>query len=171
MSKPCRTYYLQLLAPKPELRLPLPQGDLVEVNDPQINRDMYLKVGASWGWTDKAAWPLERWQTYVAGFGEDVSLEQAPIEKMVTVLLKVSDQAAGYFELGQVGEDVEIRYFGLLPQTIGKGLGGPLLSAAIERGWQMGAKRLWVHTCDLDHPAALVNYQRRGFELYKTQLE
>ena len=64
---------------------------------------------------------------------------------------------------------VEIAYFGLLPQFIGKGLGGWLLTRAIERGWELGASRVWVHTCSLDGPGALSNYQARGLTLFKTE--
>lgn len=53
-----------------------------------------------------------------------------------------------------------------MPRFIGKGLGGALLTAAIERGWDMGARRVWVHTCSLDHPRALPNYYARGFRVF-----
>jgi GNAT superfamily N-acetyltransferase len=89
---------------------------------------------------------------------------------------------AGYFELeaqppsppsplpqGEGGIDVEIAYFGLLPQFVGCGLGSHLLTCAIECGWKMGARRVWVHTCTLDHPQALANYQARGMRLYKEE--
>jgi GNAT superfamily N-acetyltransferase len=59
-----------------------------------------------------------------------------------------------------------LSYFGLLPPFLGQGIGGALLTAAIERAWAMDARRVWVHTCTLDHPAALRNYQARGFRLY-----
>jgi GNAT superfamily N-acetyltransferase len=49
------------------------------------------------------------------------------------------------------------------------GLGGPLLSAAVTRAWEMGARRVWVHTCDLDHPRALANYQARGFRVFHVE--
>jgi len=48
-----------------------------------------------------------------------------------------------------------------------KGLGGGLLSAAVEKAWEMETKRVWVHTCSLDHPYALNNYQARGFQIYR----
>jgi len=41
-----------------------------------------------------------------------------------------------------------------------------LLSAAVEKAWEMETKRVWVHTCSLDHPYALKNYQARGFQIY-----
>src|SRR5918912_1291423 len=57
----------------------------------------------------------------------------------------------------QPGDDVEIVYFGLLSAHTGNGLGGWALTEATRRAWAMGAKRVWVHTCDLDHPGALAN--------------
>jgi GNAT superfamily N-acetyltransferase len=69
----------------------------------------------------------------------------------------------GYYELeAQPGKDVEIAYFGFLPSFVGAGLGGHLPRCAIERGSAMGARRVWVHTCTLDHPQALANYHARG---------
>ena len=66
---------------------------------------------------------------------------------------------------------MEIAYFGLLPQFVGRGLGGALLTATIERAWQLKPRRVWVHTCTLDHPSALANYQARGFRIYKHETE
>jgi GNAT superfamily N-acetyltransferase len=57
-----------------------------------------------------------------------------------------------------------------LPQFVGKGLGGGLLSAAIENAWGAETNRVWVHTCSLDHPNALKNYQARGFQIYRETL-
>jgi len=73
----------------------------------------------------------------------------------------------------QRGDDgaVEIIYFGLLPAFVGRGLGGALLSSAIEEAWRVNPLRVWVHTCSLDHPAALANYQARGMKIYKTETQ
>ena len=75
----------------------------------------------------------------------------------------------GYIELDQQGESVEIAFFGLLPQYIGMKLGGFLLSEAIRLAWSLGPKRVWVHTCTLDHEHALNNYLARGFSIYKEE--
>ena len=64
---------------------------------------------------------------------------------------------------------VEIVYFGLLPYFVGRGWGRWALEQAIAKAWDMPADRLWVHTCDLDHPRALGNYQARGFQIYKVE--
>jgi ribosomal protein S18 acetylase RimI-like enzyme len=73
--------------------------------------------------------------------------------------------------------DVEIKSLGLLPRFIGQGLGGHLLTVAVERAWApiedggMGATRVWLHTCTHDHPHALHNYQARGFRVCKIEVE
>ena len=80
---------------------------------------------------------------------------------------------AGFFELdGSIAGDVEIAYFGVMPQFLGRGLGGWLLSEAIRQGWAMGATRVWVHTCSLDaQPHALANYRARGMRVFKEVTE
>jgi GNAT superfamily N-acetyltransferase len=64
---------------------------------------------------------------------------------------------------------VEIAYFGLLPEFLGRGLGRYLLTEAATRAFDLGASRVWLHTCTLDDPAALPNYRARGFEPFKTE--
>ncbi len=104
--------------------------------------------------------PQEMWLAY---------LDRPDLETWVAY---VSGTPAGYFELERQAQgDVELAYFGLLPRFIGKGLGGELLTRAITRAWDMGAERVWVHTCDLDHPQALRNYQARGFRVYRTEVK
>ncbi|PYO77587.1 MAG: GNAT family N-acetyltransferase [Gemmatimonadetes bacterium] len=81
------------------------------------------------------------------------------------------DALAGWYELRRVPEDrsVEIAYFGLFPDAIGQGLGKHILSCAVRDAWALEPARVWLHTCTLDHPAALPNYQKRGFAPYKTE--
>jgi len=90
--------------------------------------------------------------------------------ELETWVAYVSGSPAGYFELERQAENnVELASFGLMPGFVGMGLGGALLTAAIARAWDMGAARVWVHTCDLDHPHALANYQARGFAVFRTE--
>jgi GNAT superfamily N-acetyltransferase len=82
----------------------------------------------------------------------------------------VAGTPAGYCELErQPDAAVELVYFGLLPRFIGQGLGGTLLTAAITRAWEMGAQRVWLHTCTLDHPQALANDQARGVRIMRRE--
>ena len=45
-----------------------------------------------------------------------------------------------------------------------------MLTDAIDRAWVFGTQRVWLHTCTLDHPAALGNYLARGFKVFKEEL-
>jgi GNAT superfamily N-acetyltransferase len=127
----------------------------VEMPSPPLNRFLYTAVGGNWYWLERLGWSYAQWQRY---------LEQEGVETWVAY---VSGTPAGYFELEtQAGGNVEIVYFGLLPPFIGHGLGGALLTMAIERAWAMDARRVWLHTCSLDHPNALPGYQARGLRVF-----
>ncbi|MEY3733364.1 MAG: hypothetical protein RL347_723, partial [Actinomycetota bacterium] len=80
---------------------------------------------------------------------------------------------AGYVELEQQSDgDVEIAYFGLLPDMIGQGLGRWWLTEVITEAWRLpGTTRVWVHTCTLDGPAALATYTGRGLKPYAREVE
>ncbi len=84
----------------------------------------------------------------------------------------MSGTPAGYFELElQPDAQVELAYFGIAKQFIGRRLGGHLLTVALQKAWAFGAQRVWVHTCTLDHAAALANYQARGMTVFKEETE
>ncbi|MCU0453530.1 MAG: GNAT family N-acetyltransferase [Bacteroidetes bacterium] len=125
----------------------------------EFNRFLYLAVGRDWAWNDKRAWTDEQWKAY------------AESPKLCTFIAYVDGSPAGYFELQRDDEGgVEIVYFGLMPAFIGRGLGAHLLTTALEEAWRMRPTRVWVHTCSLDHPGALKNYEARGMVLYRTDL-
>ena len=156
------TWYLEQRDPallKPS-RTPDPAPQLLraEIPSPALNRYLYTHVGGDWHWRDRLPWTYERWMQW---------LDRPEVQ---TWVLYERGTSAGYFELEkQADDDVEIAYFGIAPEFIGRGYGGYLLTACIEKAWLMGAKRVWVHTCSLDHEAALKNYQARGMTLYKTE--
>jgi GNAT superfamily N-acetyltransferase len=121
----------------------------------EVNRFLYALVGGGWEWTFRTNWPPERWRAYV----EDPRLR--------TFIARFGGAVAGYYELRmQEGPEVEIGIFGLAPHFTGKGLGGALLTDALERAWATGPRRVWLHTCSLDHPSALPNYRARGMHVY-----
>lgn len=155
-------YYLEMLEEPLYERANAPEYILVEckANQPEFNKFLYSLVGKQWDWTDRLVWDDARWEQVVSS--PDLRTWVAYCEGIV----------AGYFELHKQGGDVEVLYFGLSPEFIGKGMGRPLLEDAIRQAWSWeGVSRVWVHTCSLDHPAALKNYERRGFKLYKTEEE
>ena len=125
--------------------------------DWRFNREMYFKVGEQWRWIDKRPWTDEQWKEYAI----DPNLR--------TFAGYCGDDVAGYYELHRDANNVEIAYFGLLPDFVGRGIGGALLTSAIENAWAWAPvpSRVWVHTCNRDHPNAFANYQARGFKIYK----
>ena len=122
---------------------------------PELNRFLYTAVGGEWNWVDRLHWTYERWQQCLGRTGYE------------TWVATMSGTPAGYFELEPTDEgQAKIVYFGLLPQFIGQGIGGLLLSGAIERAWQIAGRRVCLNTCTEDHPSALAFYQRFGFKIY-----
>src|SRR5262249_18011951 len=100
--------------------------------------------------------------------------EYAAAPELRTFAAYYGDTLAGYYELRCDTEGgVEIAYFGLLPEFIGRGLGGALLTSAVQQAWsrwgRIAPSRVWVHTCNRDHPQALANYQARGMLVYKVE--
>jgi GNAT superfamily N-acetyltransferase len=77
---------------------------------------------------------------------------------------------AGFAELDRrVAGEIELVQFGLMPEFIGQGLGKWFLQWTVDRAWSYQPRRFWLHTCTLDHKAALPNYLKAGFSLYKTE--
>ena len=124
----------------------------------QLNKFLYAFIGEKWLWTDKLSWSDQQWREYVEN------------DNLRTCIAFYGGSIAGYFELLRVQDDVEIIYFGLAEDFIGKGYGGYLLTEAIKTAWNWGnVRRVWVHTCTLDHPSALQNYLSRGMVIYKKE--
>ncbi|MCS7068861.1 MAG: GNAT family N-acetyltransferase [Meiothermus sp.] len=162
MQAEVTTYYLEMRDPS-ELRPKRVQmeGFLVmkaEIPCAELQHFLYRSVGGKWYWYEKAHWSYRQWWEYA----------QNP--HLHTWVAYLRGTPAGYFQLEVQPEgNVQIAYFGLLEQFGGMGLGGHLLTCALEEAWRLGARRVWVHTCSLDHPAALANYQARGMQLYHTE--
>ncbi|PYQ46334.1 MAG: N-acetyltransferase [Acidobacteria bacterium] len=148
--------YLEMTAPS-DLRParsadPAARVERVEGCPPSFYRYLYAEVGRAYRWLDRLQWTDEEIRAHLAS--PAVSLW----------LLTVHAAPAGFFELKAAPDgSVEIAYFGLLPDFIGRGYGKHLLTEAVERAWSPGARRVWLHTCTLDDAAALPNYLSRGF--------
>ncbi|HEU5089235.1 MAG TPA: GNAT family N-acetyltransferase, partial [Roseiflexaceae bacterium] len=133
---------------------------VVEAMQPTVAfyRFLYAAVGSTYAWTDRLAWSDAELHDYLQRPG-------------VTILVVyVRGVPAGYVELLREADEpgTEIAYFGIMPEFQGRGLGKYLLTVGAERAFDGGAERVWLHTCSLDGPYALANYQARGFMPYKT---
>jgi GNAT superfamily N-acetyltransferase len=135
----------------------IPEGFVVrqESCDGDLYRALYNGVGGEYHWRDRRAWT-------------DTQVREHVAHPSVSVwVLREGTEPRGFFELLRRDDgSVEIAYFGLLPSGIGRGLGRSLLSVAVTEAWNLKpeASRVWLHTCTLDHPAALPNYLARGFK-------
>ena len=132
---------------------------LIEEPDFQLNKFFYKEIGKKHRWMDRLLWTEKNWIEYLN------SLE------VKTYVLKEDHNLAGYFEqiFHNEKNDCEIAYFGVLEEFIGKKYGGYLLSEAIKESFKLGAKRVWVHTCSLDHKHAIENYKSRGMKIFKSE--
>jgi GNAT superfamily N-acetyltransferase len=127
---------------------------------PELNRFFYMAIGGEWFWLERRTWALAQWAAYVSR------------PEVETWVLSVGGVPAGYVELElRSNGDAELLYFGLLSAFIGHGVGGHLLTEAVERAWSMGASRVILNTCNLDHPRALANYLARGFREYRSEVK
>ncbi len=164
MSAETTVYYLEMHEPPNRNSHPLPEGfqvSKVSPPDPQVNARFYRDVGGPWAWQGQLVWSDEDW----------AKLVDRP-EFHTWVAMSNGDEI-GYFEIEQQeGGDAEIVHFGLIEAFVGRGLGRAMLNQTIRLAWELpGTRRVWLHTCTKDHPGALENYRRRGFHLYKTEIE
>lgn len=154
--------YLEMRAPSQLVPSPEPVGARIErvmSCPPSFYRYLYSEVGRDFHWVDRLSWMDEEIQAHLA---------QPSVALWV---LWVTGAPAGWFELKRHDDgSVEIAYFGILPAFRRRGLGKHLLTAAVDEAWKAGARRVWLHTCTLDDPAALPNYRSRGFTPYKEEV-
>jgi ribosomal protein S18 acetylase RimI-like enzyme len=134
--------------------------DLLEPINFQLNKFFYKNIGKKHQWIDRLIWTESQWINYVSN------------KNVKTYVFKFKNNLAGFFELISHGEkkEVEIAYFGLLEEYQNKKLGSYLLYQAIQKSFNVGIDRVWVHTCSLDHKNALHNYIARGMKIFKTEI-
>ena len=132
---------------------------LLEPMNFELNKFFYKNIGKNHHWVDRLTWTEKQWIDYVSD------------KKVKTYILKNNSELAGYFELiyHQENNEVEIAYLGLLEEYHNQKLGSCLLSSAIKSSFINKPKRVWVHTCSLDHKNALTNYIARGMKIFKKE--
>ena len=133
----------------------------IEQPDTTAYRALFRRIGAPWLWFSRLIM-------------DDAALA-AIIRRPDVALYVVRDEKAadvGMLELDfrERGE-CELAFVGLIPELSGHGHGKWLLTEAVRRAWRDGVNRVHVHTCSLDHPAALSAYRRAGFVPFKRAVE
>lgn len=134
-----------------------------ELPSPELSQFLFTAVGTPWHWFSRLSWDYQQWLDFLTQ------------QQLRTFVLYVKGTPAGYIELWCHPEDdhsVELKFFGLMPTFAGQGLGKSLAQAAVAlaQQWQPG-KKVWVHTCSEDHPAALATYQKAGFVIEFSEVE
>jgi GNAT superfamily N-acetyltransferase len=139
-----------------------PDTSLIRLDAPTVAfyRYLYDTVGAQYLWWLRRVQP-------------DSTIGALLIDPLVSIhVLYRAGEPAGFFELdARPRPDVNLSYFGLLPHSIGRGLGGAFLRAAVDQAWALGARGVTVNTCTADHPRALPTYLRTGFRMTRTVRE
>lgn len=155
--------YLQMTSPDQRAVAPgWTEGTTIQrAERPTVSfyRYLYDTVGADWDWYERRR------------LSDDALAAIVHDDAVEVFVLYVRGVPAGYVELDRrVEGEVEIAYFGLMPDYIGRGLGPALLGWALEQAWSYRPRRVWLHTCSLDHPKALAVYRRAGFEMYDREV-
>ena len=140
---------------------PGPNFKINQVDPPdfQLNKFFYKQIGRKHRWIDRLAWTDKKWIEYVENL------------RVKTFVLKDNNNLAGYYEtIRDLDKDhSEIAYFGILEEYFGKKCGGFMLSEAINKLFEDGNSRVWLHTCSLDHENAIKNYLARGMRVFKSE--
>lgn len=155
--------YLEMTAPPGDAAAPTPPGVSLEpigADGLDRYRALFAAVGEDWLWFGRRGL-------------DDTALAAILGDPAVCARAVIRDgRDVGLVELdGRTAGEIELAYFGLIPQAIGAGLGRWLMNTALRDAWASAPRRVWLHTCSFDHPGALGFYRRAGFRPYKFALE
>jgi ribosomal protein S18 acetylase RimI-like enzyme len=160
--------YLEMTSPDDLVpgRPPPQPMELESVDDAtaELFHSTVLRVGEPHSWTTPTARSSEQWR------------ERLARPDVLAWIARVGGEVVGAIELELQPEgEVEITMFGLVPELVGRGYGGHLLTEATRMAWDARLpddppnRRVWLHTSSLDHPHALANYKRRGFRVFRRE--
>jgi len=128
--------------------------------DAALHRRLYRSIGEPWLWSGLLMKSKAEMEAYL---GNPDVLSFAAFD---------GAKAIGMLDLEtSPSEGVEIAYFGLAPSHTGKGAGAWLMDESVRIAREAGHARLWLHTCNFDHPKAVAFYQKQGFSIYAQGFE
>jgi len=155
--------YLEMRTPPPEVAARSgPRFDIRQVRQPALDwyRGLFRKIGEPWLWFSRLRMPNEELQAILHDPAVDVFALSCGGE----------DQGLLEFDRRHM-PDIELTFFGVSFEMIGKGAGRALLAYALPVEWEYKPQRIWVHTCTSDHASALAFYRKCGFIPYKRAIE
>ena len=154
--------HLEMITRPPRRDDPPGPWTLRRVDRPALDwyRDLFRRVGEDWLWFSRARMSDADLAAIIHAAGIEV------------YALVVDGREEGLLELDfrEPGQ-CELVYFGVTAGLIGTGAARFLMNGALGRAWSGDVRRVWVHTCTLDHPSAVAFYQRSGFRPFRRQIE
>lgn len=128
---------------------------------PERYRALFRRVGAPWLWFSRL------------GLSDPALLSIiADANVRIFAVLDPAGVEVGLLELDyRVEGECELAFFGLVPELAGKQHGRWLMGHALALAWTSTVRRVWVHTCTLDHPSALGFYRAQGFVPFARDIE
>jgi GNAT superfamily N-acetyltransferase len=166
MTERTTVTYLEMTDPgrlRPAAEVPGLELVPAEAASPLV-RAVLTRVAAPYGWA-VAEWTDAQWADWTARPG------------LRHWLLTLDGAEVGVVQaLPEPGGAVQITKFGLVPEAVGRGLGGHALTLALRAAWSLRprdavrVRRVWLHTCTRDHPHALPNYRARGMSVTRTEV-
>lgn len=159
---PSLTYFLEMKEKPGKLETKLP-GDFYfkQLINPEPDKYLriYKAIGFEWKWYDRILMDKNKL----------IGIIQSPETKIYT--LKHVNKIAGFAEIDiSIKGSIEIVYLGIKDRYFGKGLGKALINNVLHAAWSLNPGRIWLHTCEFDHPGALKFYKSCGFEVYRREV-
>ena len=161
-----KRYFLEIKNFSNPIDLNIPKNYQIfldEKKDFQLNKFFYKQIGIDHYWRDRLIWTEKEWFEYV---------QNKNLETHILRTGKGEDEdLVGFYEqeYHPALNEVELINLGVLKEFRGLKLGSILVNHAIASASRKNPKRMWVHTCNLDHKYALQNYKSKGFEIFKEE--
>ena len=160
---PVRTYYLEMILKSDNFNQDsVSKLNIIRAEKPtnEFYKFLFKSLGREWGWTSRLIITDEELSNILND------------EKIEIYVLYIQGVPAGYFELNRkIGNEIELSYFGLFKQFIGKGYGKLFIQYVIDKALSYKPDRFWLHTCEYDHSSALKLYQKNGFTIYDERVD
>lgn len=154
--------FLEMRKP-PQVQVPASDLSLRPIPNPDVDRyrQLFRMIGQDWLWFSRLTMTDEA----LAAIISDPGIELFAIVDLLGTEIGILE--LDFREQGQC----ELAFVGILPELAGRGHGRWLLAETLRLAWRDGVRRVHVHTCTLDHPAALPSYRSVGFTAYKRAIE
>jgi len=154
--------HLEMTTPPARRDDPPGAWSLRKVDTPALDwyRDLFRRVGEDWLWFSRAR----------MSDADLAAIINAPDIEIYALAVDGRDEGLLELDFREAGQ-CELVYFGVTARLIGTGAARFLMNRALQRAWSNGVRRVWVHTCTLDHPSAVAFYQRSGFRPFRRQIE